>query len=324
MDENTEHGCEFDDMFTGDLFADTAADLNKDNLIIKYDEYHRNWNSNSVKKSEQCLVKQGLTACNTKNTFDENRIDLPRPYRMIGYEVLRLALVAKHHSLWAEFIYNASRVLGDMIDFHTQNNDLLSVNDDFNQFQIDCNGKTCLELGAGAGLPGVLAALNGASVVVISDYVNTDDKSLLKAIDINLEYVETILHENYQNTVCINVAKLESKYFDDETDIRVKENNTFDNALVTNTTNNLTVEKKVELSFNQQYCISEEKELIIHDGKRVVVVAGVGYTWGNPTDELIKPLQATGDKSANTFDLIFLADLIFNRYVNIITTNVEY
>lgn len=52
---------------------------------------------------------------------------------------IQLALVSKHHSLWAEYVYNASRILADYID-----NGSISV-----------QGKKCLELGAGAGLPGI-------------------------------------------------------------------------------------------------------------------------------------------------------------------------
>lgn len=52
------------------------------------------------------------------------------------YFILTLLIeIWKHHSLWAEYVYNAARVLADMID----------KND-----QIKCQGKKCLELGAGA------------------------------------------------------------------------------------------------------------------------------------------------------------------------------
>jgi len=83
---------------------------------------------------------------------------------------LKLALVKKHHSLWAEFVYNASRVLADYIDTK----------------KIICKGKCCLELGAGAGLPGLTAALNEAEVVIITDYGSDVEKDLVYAIDINI------------------------------------------------------------------------------------------------------------------------------------------
>jgi len=45
--------------------------------------------------------------------------------------LLRLALVSQHHSLWAEYVYNAARVLADRI----------------NDGRIDCRRMRCLELG---------------------------------------------------------------------------------------------------------------------------------------------------------------------------------
>ena len=44
---------------------------------------------------------------------------------------LKLALVSQHHSLWAEYVYNAARVIADLID-----KDI-----------IPCKQKKCLELG---------------------------------------------------------------------------------------------------------------------------------------------------------------------------------
>lgn len=87
---------------------------------------------------------------------------------------LRLALVKKHHSLWGEYIYNAARVVADYIE----NN------------KIDVKGKNVLELGAGAGLPGLAAALNRAAGVVLTDYGSLTDRSLVAAIDINIDYIK--------------------------------------------------------------------------------------------------------------------------------------
>jgi nicotinamide N-methyltransferase len=86
-----------------------------------------------------------------------------------------LALTAKHHSLWAEFIYNASRILADMM-----------LNKNHPHF-IDVKGKKCLELGAGAGLPGFIAGICGAKEVVITDYGHDNDLSLVYPIDINVQ-----------------------------------------------------------------------------------------------------------------------------------------
>ena len=155
-----------------------------------------------------------------------------------GPTTLRLALIAKHHSLWAEFVYNAARVLADKIDAG----------------DIACRCKAVLELGAGAGLPGVVSALCGASVVCISDYVNEVDDSLLKAIDINLDMVKE----------CFSTAP--------------------------------------------------------PPPFPVPILASCGYTWGYPVDKLlahIPPPPPSADQQQpppqQLFDVILLADLIFNR-----------
>lgn len=90
-----------------------------------------------------------------------------------GLSILSLALISSHHSLWGEFIYNAARVLSDRIDSE----------------EIDVIGKKCLELGAGCGLPSVIAALHNASEVVISDYGVAGDESLIAAIKANIEII---------------------------------------------------------------------------------------------------------------------------------------
>lgn len=52
-----------------------------------------------------------------------------------------------------------------------------------------CEGRSVLELGAGAGLPSLICALNGASTVVISDYQNphSEDSVLVRAIEVSTE-----------------------------------------------------------------------------------------------------------------------------------------
>lgn len=89
-----------------------------------------------------------------------------------GKGELSLALVKRHHSLWGEFIYNAARVVADYVDT--------------GRVQFD-KGCSVLELGAGAGLPGVICALTGAGVVVLSDYGSEFDRGLIKAMDINIK-----------------------------------------------------------------------------------------------------------------------------------------
>lgn len=88
-----------------------------------------------------------------------------------GPEVLRVALINAHHSLWGELLTNAAKTLAGAIDSQT----------------IVCEGKNCLELGAGAALPSIVAALNGAAAVVITDYGMAFDRSLMEPIDINIQ-----------------------------------------------------------------------------------------------------------------------------------------
>ena len=109
----------------------------------------------------------------------------------------------RHHSLWAEFVYNAARVIADIFDSK----------------QIECKSKNCLELGlytyiyiyieiwiihvkhkitigAGAGLPSLIAALNGAKSVVITDYGTSSDRSLITAIDMNVEMIKSFISDS--------------------------------------------------------------------------------------------------------------------------------
>ncbi|PRP85855.1 hypothetical protein PROFUN_06129 [Planoprotostelium fungivorum] len=65
---------------------------------------------------------------------------------------IELNLVAQH-SLWAHCLWNAARFLADHLDSAER-----------------CKDLSFLELGAGSGLPSIMAALNGASRVLITDY----------------------------------------------------------------------------------------------------------------------------------------------------------
>ena len=152
-----------DDLILGALFVNENNSQDAENeekeILIKYDIYKRSF---------------------INLTYNIHQLTEPSE--------LKLALVQQHHSLWAEFIYNAARVLADKIE----------------QGEIVCYNKSCLELGAGAGLPGLIAGLNAAKLSVISDYGNTADTSLLRAIDINIEYMSQYIPSttsNASNTV---------------------------------------------------------------------------------------------------------------------------
>ncbi|KAK6526269.1 nicotinamide n-methyltransferase [Orbilia ellipsospora] len=81
---------------------------------------------------------------------------------------ITVRLVGKN-PLWGHLLWNASRVCANYIESHAS--ELV-------------RSKTVLEFGAGAGLPGLLCAGLGASIVVLSDYPDPDLLS-------NLEYNKT-------------------------------------------------------------------------------------------------------------------------------------
>ncbi|TDL23551.1 hypothetical protein BD410DRAFT_721273, partial [Rickenella mellea] len=83
------------------------------------------------------------------------------------WKELDISLVGSH-SLWAHHLWNASRALADFLD---ENPGI-------------CRGRNVLELGAGGGLPGLVAALNGARKVVLTDY---PDDPLLENLRSNVE-----------------------------------------------------------------------------------------------------------------------------------------
>ena len=90
-------------------------------------------------------------------------------------------LIASHHSLWGEHLWNASIVLADIYD----------------EPEFVLEGKHVMELGAGAGLPGLICALNGAARVVITDYGTEVDASLVEVIQQNSKC--PFLKGNYLN-----------------------------------------------------------------------------------------------------------------------------
>ncbi|KAK3116104.1 Protein N-terminal and lysine N-methyltransferase efm7 [Teratosphaeriaceae sp. CCFEE 6253] len=89
-------------------------------------------------------------------------------HRMLNGHVLTLRLVG-HSPLWGHLLWNAGRTIADYLETHST---------------ALIQHKRVLELGAGAGLPSVIAALGGAACVVITDYPDTE---LVENLRVNVE-----------------------------------------------------------------------------------------------------------------------------------------
>lgn len=94
-------------------------------------------------------------------------------HRMLDGQLLTLRLVGSN-PLWGHFLWNAGRTLADYIENDAAN---LIV------------GKTVLELGAGAGLPSLICALKGASMVLVTDYPDAD---LIENLQYNIDHCEAL------------------------------------------------------------------------------------------------------------------------------------
>ncbi|BGO92879.1 hypothetical protein NBRC10512_008001 [Rhodotorula toruloides] len=95
----------------------------------------------------------------------------------VGPEEVEVGLVSGH-PLWGHILYPAAIALSQFLELHAST--LLHGPDG----QGKGKGKAVLELGAGGGLPGLTAALEGAGNVVISDF---PDPALVKNIAQNVE-----------------------------------------------------------------------------------------------------------------------------------------
>ncbi|KAF9782431.1 putative methyltransferase-domain-containing protein [Thelephora terrestris] len=82
------------------------------------------------------------------------------------WSTVEIRLVGSH-PLWGHHLWNAARAFAAYLDAHPQ----LYQN------------QNVIELGAGGGLPGIVAALNGANTVVLTDY---PDPALLENLEYNL------------------------------------------------------------------------------------------------------------------------------------------
>ncbi|EXJ54182.1 hypothetical protein A1O7_09519 [Cladophialophora yegresii CBS 114405] len=86
---------------------------------------------------------------------------------------LRLRLVG-HSPLWGHLLWNAGQVVATYLEDHAR--------------QLVQN-KSILELGAGSGLPSLVAALLGARKVVVTDY---PDQELVDNLRYNIEHCSTL------------------------------------------------------------------------------------------------------------------------------------
>ncbi|KAG9011599.1 nicotinamide n-methyltransferase [Tulasnella sp. JGI-2019a] len=85
-----------------------------------------------------------------------------------GKEEILIRLVGSH-SLWGHHLWNAARSFASYLESHSTEL---------------CEGKRILELGAGGGLPSLIAVLEGADQVLVTDYPDAD---LLHNLKINVE-----------------------------------------------------------------------------------------------------------------------------------------
>ncbi|EEB90575.1 hypothetical protein MPER_11195, partial [Moniliophthora perniciosa FA553] len=100
------------------------------------------------------------------------RLATPPP-TVVLYKEKRIRLVGSH-VLWGHYLWNASIALADSFS-----------GEGSSEIFIDCKGKRVLELGAGGALPSIIAALNGAEKVCVTDY---PDESLVENIRLNVDH----------------------------------------------------------------------------------------------------------------------------------------
>ncbi|KAI1612860.1 putative methyltransferase-domain-containing protein [Exophiala viscosa] len=94
-------------------------------------------------------------------------------YTLRNGQTLKLRLVG-HSPLWGHLLWNAGQVIAQYLE-----DDALKL----------VRGKTVLELGAGAGLPSLVAAVLGAGKVVVTDYPEPD---LILNLRYNIEHCSTL------------------------------------------------------------------------------------------------------------------------------------
>ncbi|KAL2414110.1 Protein N-terminal and lysine N-methyltransferase efm7 [Exophiala dermatitidis] len=93
-------------------------------------------------------------------------------YTLQNGQTISLRLVG-HSPLWGHLLWNAGQVIAQYLEDNAQL----------------CCGKTVLELGAGAGLPSLTAAILGAEKVVVTDYPDPD---LIMNLRYNIEHCSAL------------------------------------------------------------------------------------------------------------------------------------
>ncbi|KAI1918607.1 Protein N-terminal and lysine N-methyltransferase efm7 [Ophidiomyces ophidiicola] len=116
--------------------------------------------------------------------FQEPEGFLPPPkpptfaeHRMLSGETLRLRLVGDH-PLYGYLLWNAGRIVSDYLEARADS---------------WVRGKSVLELGAGAGLPSLVCAIEGAKTVVVTDY---PDEALIDNLRINAARCQELIQSN--------------------------------------------------------------------------------------------------------------------------------
>ncbi|KAH8626602.1 epoxide hydrolase [Alternaria alternata] len=94
-------------------------------------------------------------------------------HQLLSGKELTVRLVG-HNPLWGHFLWNAGRTISDYLEEHAGK----LVKD-----------RTILELGAGAGLPSLVCALNGAAQTVVTDY---PDAELVENLQYNVDHCELL------------------------------------------------------------------------------------------------------------------------------------
>ncbi|KAL8952754.1 MAG: hypothetical protein Q9222_001339 [Ikaeria aurantiellina] len=92
-------------------------------------------------------------------------------------QTLKLRLVG-HNPLWGHHLWNGAQVVTDYLHEHVDHL---------------VKGKNILELGAGAGLPSLAAAIWGAKNVVVTDY---PDEDLVENMRVNIDAARDVLPES--------------------------------------------------------------------------------------------------------------------------------